>query len=571
VAGARLTDQATCRRAPPEASSEGEWWADVEVPWDLAASYVRTAGGLAFEAMGERWIEVPILDLAGLGTASRGTTSFGTSPRVSGEARPTLPPPGPVGASSATTPDAGATRPGAPGLAAGRRAPLLAVSGWPQVGIADLLAGLRLPPAPLRAWPAVEVVVPGALGRWVLRRAAALGLAVTLRTARWRPLSGEGEASGVLLIRIEPREAGGGRRRGGLGTVPASLVEALTRLPLAVVARSVGPEGGRLLVDLRSRPPAAAALLAAMVPEGERWVLSGGDLGHGRLELAGEEIDGAELLSAPAPPSAELPAASEARLPQPLAVRLVAGPGRRGPADAVLLDDQELAWLQSYLATRPAGERAFLLPGPGRHLLTAPGGLGGDLPFGLPLTRIGPGGLYLEAGQEFFPPLPEGARREVYGLGDGSAVVVAAEGAYRFALERLIPAWTLWVGGKVEVGEGLSGAAQDLVGRLAALLARPELPRPALPRVARERPARDRSRLLREAQEAELHGNLVQAAERLEEAGDLAGAGRLYERAALAGLGEAVVRSAGGRGERGPSDGQMVGGGRDGRATLDEP
>jgi hypothetical protein len=371
------------------------------------------------------------------------------------------------------------------------------------------------------------VVVPGPLGRWVLRRAAGLGLGVGVVPATRRPLRGKGAESGALLLRL----------RAAAGNISPALVRTLTELPYTAVGEppiNVTGAGGGLVIDVRCRPPLAAPMLAALVDDGETWVLGPPDVGYWRLRPAGDEVDGAALLESPAVTVADVPPAPPARLPAPVAVRLVE---RRGDhrTDAVLLDDTELGWVRAVLMGRPVGEPTFVIPGDGAHLLLAPGGLPSAVPFGLPLVRVGPGGLYLEQGRDFYPPLPEAARRERFGLGEGAAVVVTARGAYRFAVDRLTPAWSLWVGAAPEVREGLGGPGERLLGRIAEEIRRIEAEQARLSEQQgkpRARRSADQGRLLIEAQRAELAGDLLEAARLLEEAGYHGPAGRLYERAA---------------------------------------
>src|SRR5262249_4016997 len=157
------------------------------------------------------------------------------------------------------------------------------------------------------------------------------------------------------------------------------------------------------------------------------------------------------------------PRAGLATLPSPTPLSLRPCPGAHERVDAVLLDDVELARVAPFLAGRPAGEVAFLLPGAGKHLLTAPGGLPGLVPIGVPLFRIGPGGLYIESGMGFFPPLPERARRKVFGLDERWTVALVDDGAYRFDVEQAAPAWALWVGAPPASQDGLSRHAELLL------------------------------------------------------------------------------------------------------------
>jgi hypothetical protein len=193
----------------------------------------------------------------------------------------------------------------------------------------------------------------------------------------------------------------------------------------------------------------------------------------------------------------------------------------------VLLHDDELALLRRYLPGRPLGEVAFLLPGPGRHLLLEPVGLARDLPFGVPLGRIGPGAFFLECGHRLRPPLPPSARARLFGVDDSSAVVCWQGGRHRFPLTPMVPAWTLWAPARpVEVSEGLSLAGREL------LVALEELVGPAVTSGAagvRDDPGE----ALQRAARLRALGDKEGAAEAFRAAGDLLEAARLFEEAAL--------------------------------------
>ena len=159
-----------------------------------------------------------------------------------------------------------------------------------------------------------------------------------------------------------------------------------------------------------------------------------------------QRLDGALLLEAPEMAMVAMPSQPVPQAIDPIPVRLVTRPGLRRSVDAVLVDDQELEWVRSWLMGRPMGETAFVLPGQGRHLLTAPGGLAAAVPFGEPLSWIGPGSLYVALGTEFYPPLPDGARHTRFELEDHRVVAVVPGTAYRFDPAEMLPAWSLWVG-----------------------------------------------------------------------------------------------------------------------------
>jgi hypothetical protein len=375
VAGSGLTREADCRRGP-----DGSWWAAVALARDPAAEHVWAAGGRPFVRDGDRWTAL----LASGGTAPHG-------------------------------------EPGAN----------LDVRDWAEARLDAILA--EIPLAAARPMPRAEldVMTPGPLGRWVLRRALALGVSVGLVAARRRPLHGPGPEGGVLLLHLRARSE----------TIPQALVHAIADLPDTIVGQPTGPEGRRLLVDVRCRALLPTALLGGLIAEDEVWILGAPDVGHWRLRPEGSEIDGSLLAEPPATPITPAPSSAGAKLPAPIPVSLVRSRSGNSRVDAVLLDDKELEWVRPFLAGRPSGEVAFLLPGPDVYLLTAPGGLPESLPFGIPLVHAGPRGLYLELGLDFFPALPESAREHAFGLDDRSAVAVVEGGAYRFDAEQTVPAW----------------------------------------------------------------------------------------------------------------------------------
>jgi hypothetical protein len=243
-------------------------------------------------------------------------------------------------------------------------------------------------------------------------------------------------------------------------------------------------------------------------------------------------VDGVTFLQSPAP--AVIPTAHDtpARLPPPMPLRLSRRRERQRQADGVLLDEAELHWLTSFLATRPGAEPAFLLPGAGRYLLTAPGGLNEALPFGIPLTRIGPGGLYVEQGLTFHPPLPAGARRHVFGLDEQRVAAAVAEGVFGFAINHCLPAWALWVGQAPPVQSGLTARGEQLLNRVSDLIRAAAAQQFAATLTPDGVGQDERPYRLEQAQRAEWAGDWARAAEWLEAAGEPARAARLYERAA---------------------------------------
>lgn len=467
VAGLRLTEQAECRR-----SIDGAWWwSAVELTWAQAAELVWAAGGVPYSRRDRAWV-------------------FSLS---------------------------------ADGQVGGAMADKIDPSNWPEVELADLVAATPFQSAGAApALDAAEVVLPGTLAQWGLRRALEYGLQVRMASALRRPLRGAGAESGAVLLKLR----GEGKR------VPGALLHAFARMPYTTVARAAGMEESRLLIDIRCRAPLAETLFARMIPANEVWVLGTPDVGHSRLRVSETDIDGSALVAAPTMANVAAPAAGAVKMPAPLPVRLEPRPGGSSRVDAVLIDDAELAWLRDFLIGRPVGESAFLLPGNGRHLLTAPGGLASAVPFGVPMLRVGPGGLYVESGHAFSPPLPEGARRAAFDLKSGRSVAVTPERIFQFDTAQMLPAWRLWLGPAPPITSGVSGEGAKLLAGLAEYLRQQEAgvkkeePQPQATRKV------ERSELLAKAMEAELAGDLVTAASLLESAGELGQAGRLFEKAA---------------------------------------
>jgi len=480
VAGSGLADEVTCRRLP-----EGGWWVDAERAESNLSHLVWTAGGRPYAALGDgRWQELGVEDTP------------------SGEQ---------------LEPD---------------RHEIL--------DLAHLLAGTGLRPRPLASAPDLYLAVSPVLARWALKRALPLGIQVGIRLVRARPLGSDAPESPLLLLRLSK----------GRGLVPLALVRTLSSLPSATLARAVGPEGARLLVDVRHLAPLAESLLATLLPEEETWLLSGADTGHRSLRLEGVEVDGATLLDAPelspgavgdtAPVSSSEGETGPTAAPRPIPVRLAPRRATHPRVDALLLDAAELDWTRSLLMHQPLAERAFILPGPGRHLLLASDGLGSALPFGVPLHATSPGGLYLEAGLGFHPALPDDARRRVLGLDAEQVVVLTGEGAWRFQLDHLMPAWSLWVGDSPDIREDLDAQGSGLLEALDQDQRRRERDRQSAAQrlLASMRGALGRTRQAtpdearQQAILAEQQGNLLQAAELRAGVGDLADAGRLFEQAA---------------------------------------
>jgi len=106
-------------------------------------------------------------------------------------------------------------------------------------------------------------------------------------------------------------------------------------------------------VDIRHRAPPVCAVLAAAVPPGELWLLGGPEVGHCRLRVTGEAVDGSTFAAVPEQVSASVELPADCELPPEIPVRLVKAPPGRGKPDALLLDEKELAWAQSLLLAQP--------------------------------------------------------------------------------------------------------------------------------------------------------------------------------------------------------------------------
>lgn len=498
VFGTRLSETAVVRRTP-----QGTWWAEVAVAHERIAPLIWTAGGRPFVCHNQQWVALSLL----------------------GDLLP----------DNANTEQ-------------------LDVSSWAIVDLAELLASASLPPSRYRGATVLDVITPGSLGRWILRRAIALGLDVTLtsalqqplnnqqqqpsdvllvqlrvignRTILQQPLNNQQQPSGVLLIQL---------RATGNRIIPAALVHRLTSLPYTTVAASsTDPDRGRILVDVRQRLTLAPSLIEPMIPQSEIWVLGTADVGNWRLTTIGNQVDGSLLLDAPQLPQAKSPSLAKAKIPAPISVQLVPRSGTGRQVDAVLLDDTELSWLRNLLMGRPVGEMSFLLPGAGYHLLTAPGGLPAQIPIGIPLVCIGPGALYVELGMDFYPPLPDAARQQRFQLNSQTAVVVARNQTYRFNTAQITAAWALWAGEAPTVQQGLSQQGKKLLNSISQQL-QPQESKKGIESIFKPKQVKrvEGVGLLEQAQQAELQGDLAKAATMLEKAGYPGQAGRLYERIAI--------------------------------------
>jgi hypothetical protein len=388
------------------------------------------------------------------------------------------------------------------------------------IRLPELVATLMATGSPPAQLAAIYVMTTGRLARPVIRRWQRTGADVSVAQLSVEPLDAPpGSASAqAVLISIVSRA----------GPLPHQAVVALTELPRTLVCRAVD----RLLLDVRFALPMDDHQIAAEVPADEHWIVGGADSGGWRITSHGAEARPSLELSFTVPrraakPSSPSTAGLAADLRSP--VRIVPAAHPDGRADAVLLDDAELHRLRRFLSRSPLAETAFLVLGPHRHLLTEPAGLLTTVPFGVPVHRIGPGGLYLEAGYVLDPPVPMIARQELFQLDNDSTVVVCADGAYRLALSALVPAWSLWLGEAPEPTDGMSAYGQQLLAQLAPPGA-PAAPLGGGRHIRQHQP--DRGQLLLDAERLEQRGDLAGAARSLEEGGELYRAALLYQRAA---------------------------------------
>ncbi|MEU6232506.1 hypothetical protein [Kitasatospora sp. NPDC047058] len=391
---------------------------------------------------------------------------------------------------------------------------------WRPAGPADL--AVHAPPGRLpEALDDVTVLVSGPLGRWVLRQSMRRGVPAGFMAVDRVDEGGAVTDRSWLLVRL----------RSPHGTVPAALLASLLRLPDTVVCRRASPDG-RLLVDVRLRLPLDDRHLLDALPDDVRQVLpAAGPAWY--WTPAGIESEAA-LLAVPEhrPVAAPPPAGGTRATPgsgAPMTVRVVASTAATTVrTDAVLVEDGELDLLRHFLLGRPLHESAFLVFGPGRHLVSAAPGLARGLPFGLPLRHVGPGALYVESGCVLSPPLPPAACEEVFGLRPDTVTVLGRGGAWRLAAKP-VPAWTLWLPEPPAFAAGVSGPAREILRRLGE----EETEEPA-PQAPGPGTGEARRRLLQEAAELTLQREYRAAAERLEDVGHFLQAAQMYERAAEA-------------------------------------
>lgn len=398
----------------------------------------------------------------------------------------------------------------------GRRQDWASLQAWPEVSWIELAAGVAPSPGATEQ-QTIVVATTGSLARWIIDRLQSAEVDLWISVAQLNGIfrSPPQEWPAVLV-----RASGRGR------PIPRAFSHAIGGLPQTVVCR---PGSGRLLVDQRLTLPLPDEELARRVPEGQQWLLAG-DLGV--WHVTGRSAEYPPPLRAPAalqPP----PVAAPGRLPQDLGLEVeLVRDDRPRTVDALLLSDDELISLRRFLAGSPAGERAFLVLGPGWHLLAEPGQSVADIPFGVPLHRAGPGPLYHEVGFRLRPELPGPARSALFRVDETSVVVLRPGQAHRLALRETVPAWSLWLGPTVvadPAAEPLSDRAREILAQVDAAGSGTEPPD-----LAAGIPSPAQADLRTKGFLLEQQGKLAEAARMYWEAGEPAVAARLYEQAAEA-------------------------------------
>ncbi|MEU9478259.1 hypothetical protein [Streptomyces sp. NPDC048191] len=406
---------------------------------------------------------------------------------------------------------------------------------WPEVTAVELLAAFPTHDPPSTGHALLYVLTAPALLATVVRLAQSARADVTFVRTRSRPLFPDTRPAPaedrllVLLRAFAVPDAPEAER-----AIPGGLVHSLLSLPRTSVCRPAA-HCARLLLEVRLDAPLDEELLRPAVDEGELWLL--GDSGE-------QPPVALRLLSAPAPldvqgppdtPAPLAPPAGPPAVPPEVRLRVVPHLDAATGVDAVLLTDAELPLLRRLLPGRPLAERAFLAVGDGVQLLVDATGLVASVPFGVPLRRVGPGACYVQSGFELVPALPAGARIRALGLRAGLAVVCWQGGRSVFALDPLVPVWTLWSPPEPPPADpGLSEVALELLTAFEQLTAhQPDAPTvsdgPPLPP---DPAGEDVAPALGRAARLRAEGHLLEAAEAYRSAGDPMEAGRLFEQAA---------------------------------------
>jgi hypothetical protein len=496
VAGAGLANEARARKGPGT-----DWWIEIPVSWDQASILASNARGKVYAGFSGIWTVVPFDGSA-----------------------PTLPDPPPKKQTDAINVYE------SDGMA------YLDHKQWPETGFMDLICASPLYPAQPRNIQSVVVITPGVLSASIIKRAVQLGLHVSAGAAEQEPLAG-GDRSAIAWLEMTWESS----------RWPQAFLRSLTRLPYTAVTRPVLPDlttHSGLLIDINHATPLTASLIVDLMPSDEYWLLGAPETGHWRIQQKGSLTDASTLIQLPEQPSVT----SHARItdiPTPeINLRLIQSPPLLGYPDALLLDEKECEWLKNILMGRPEAETTYLIPGQNYFLLIAPGGLTSSMPFGIPLRCIGPNGLYLQECRAFYPPLPENARKQAFPCtNDHIKVVIDAPKTSRmatlqFQLQHLIPVWQLWM---VDGPEVLEGVSKNIAKTLKQLSKKNQLPKPKplqkqlarmLPKSMAPTQKASPETLRQQALSLIHKKQFAEAARYMEQAGDMATAARLYEKAA---------------------------------------
>lgn len=337
-----------------------------------------------------------------------------------------------------------------------------ALSSLTGIAVLDLVRRAGISRSGPKETSEAVILLPGAQLGNVVRRALDLELTTSFQRAVLAPLFSEGAARPAYAVTVESTS----------GHLPAHFLTALERDPFVVVCRRAGEQ---LLIEYQHASALPDAALAALVDSGT-WVLASRANGCCRLEWRGEPQPGAGFVRLDRdipltdPPAGDWPDS----LPEPPVLSVVPARSRGQRVDAILLSDEDLRSLPALLEGTVLADRAELVLGRDRHLLTAPGGLLEELPVGEPLYCLGPGQLYLPLGYRLKPLLPVSARRARLAAVNGRGIVLTAVSTLVFDLSTGEPAWELWAGPLPEVDPQLPDGARADLARLDAELSPPD-------------------------------------------------------------------------------------------------
>ena len=337
-----------------------------------------------------------------------------------------------------------------------------ALSSLASIAVLDIVRRAGLTRSGPRESSEAVILLPGAQLGAVVRRALDLGLRTSFQRAELVPLFTDGAARPAYAVKLESTS----------GYLPAHLLAALERDPFVLVCRRAGE---CLLIEHQHASALPDAALGAVVDRGI-WVLASRAHGCCRLELHGQPQPGAGFVRLQRDiPLTDAPAGDwPDSLPEPPVLSVVPARSRGRRVDAILLSDESLRSLPALLEGTSLADRAELVVGRDRHLLTAPGGVLEELPVGEPLYCLGPGQLYLPLGCRLKPLLPVSARRARLAAVNGRGIVLTTALTLVFDLRTGNPVWELWAGPLPDVDPQLPTGARADLARLDAELSPPE-------------------------------------------------------------------------------------------------